>query len=145
MSTARIGTAAALIAVALLGSGCGATKKINDAAKAVDSAAKTVEACNNLTDVINKSIDSLNAANKAAKSDTDPVFLKKIGVEMTSLHSTLSAQAMKVDKDTVKTAIAGLDAQVTAWGAHPATYTSVGAANKFNALIGKVSAACGGK
>src|SRR4051812_31288433 len=112
MRTARISAAATLIAVAFLGSGCGAAAKIDNAAKAVDKANQTVDICNNITDAINKAVDNVTAADKAATSDTDPAFVKKVSVEMSALHTALVAQSAKLDSASVKTAVSGLDAQV---------------------------------
>jgi hypothetical protein len=146
MSRARTRTAAlAIIAVVLLAAGCGAADKVQKASESIDKANKTIDACNDLNKSINTAIDNLNAANKAAKSEDDPAYQKKVTAEMATLHTALTGASAKPINPVVITATKGMDTQVIAWGAKPGTYAVSGAANKFNDLAGAVEKACNGK
>jgi hypothetical protein len=140
MSLARTGAvrvAAALAAVALLGTGC---DSINEAKDTVDTAANKAEVCTEYTKLTADRLGAITAAAQGAA--TDPAqFQQAVEKEFTALHEGLQEQIGKAEDADLKSSLEEMDAAVAGFAENPETYLTEG--QKLTELATNVTEACG--
>jgi hypothetical protein len=127
--------AAALAALALLGTGCATATEVADTAR---TAANSAEVCTKATAEITSSVAEVT---KLAQQADLGSAQQDLATEFRSLHDRLAPLAAKAADADVESSLRALDTAVAGWAQDPTTFVRTGQ-DRIDRLVGDVTGAC---